>query len=132
MRISDWSSDVCSSDLKLRDHLVIDETDDEVVGVVDLVFGHIACIDRVDSPGTRMDLGGRGLCTDWRGARDGDAGRLVEGITQGHPDFTKLFESRSEEHTYELQSLMRISYAVFCFKNTKNQNNTKQSINHTH
>src|SRR3546814_4418419 len=42
-----------------------------------------------------MDLGGRGLCTDWRGARDGDAGRLVEGITQGHPDFTKLFESRS-------------------------------------
>src|SRR3546814_10934070 len=78
MRISDWSSDVCSSDLKLRDHLVIDETDDEVVGVVDLVFGHIACIDRVDSPGTRMDLGGRGLCTDWRGARDGDAGRLVE------------------------------------------------------
>src|SRR3546814_5075165 len=71
-------------DDKLRDHLVIDETDDEVVGVVDLVFGHIACIDRVDSPGTRMDLGGRGLCTDWRGARDGDAGRLVEGITQGH------------------------------------------------
>src|SRR3546814_10556447 len=130
-----------------------------------------------------MDLGGRGLCTDWRGARDGDAGRLVEGITQGHPDFTKLFESRSnrsgpvipgfqrrdldgfniietfafveeakvptrsgramqivgfdprvfdgnrpfgnaaqlledalrsEEHTSELQSLMRISYAVFC------------------
>src|SRR3546814_8830457 len=108
MRISDWSSDVCSSDL--------------------------ACIDRVDSPGTRMDLGGRGLCTDWRGARDGDAGRIVEGITQGHPDFTKLFESRSnrsgpvipgfqrrdldgfnrsEEHTSELQSLMRISYAVF-------------------
>src|SRR3546814_20696030 len=75
-----------------RSHLVIDETDDEVVGVVDLVFGHIACIDRVDSPGTRMDLGGRGLCTDWRGARDGDAGRLVEGITQGHPDFPKLVE----------------------------------------
>src|SRR3546814_3980964 len=115
MRISDWSSDVCSSDLKLRDHLVIDETDDEVVGVVDLVFGHIACIDRVDSPGTRMDLGGRGLCTDWRGARDGDAGRLVEGITQGHPDFTK----RSEEHTSELQSLMRNSYAVFCLKKKK-------------
>src|SRR3546814_13519749 len=83
MRISDWSSDVCSSDLKLRDHLVIDETDDEVVGVVDLVFGHIACIDRVDSPGTRMDLGGRGLCTDWRGARDGDAGRPVERSEEG-------------------------------------------------
>src|SRR3546814_10629785 len=29
--------------------------------------------------------------------------------------------SRSEEHTFELQSLMRISYAVFCLKNKKNQ-----------
>src|SRR3546814_5994227 len=33
--------------------------------------------------------------------------------------------SRSEEHTSELQSLMRISYAVFCLKKKKNQNNTK-------
>src|SRR3546814_10650729 len=31
--------------------------------------------------------------------------------------------SRSEEHTYELQSLMRISYAVFCLKKKKNQKN---------
>src|SRR3546814_10684499 len=31
-----------------------------------------------------------------------------------------LFGDRSEEHTSELQSLMRISYAVFCLKNTKN------------
>src|SRR3546814_1966290 len=30
-----------------------------------------------------------------------------------------LTEARSEEHTYELQSLMRISYAVFCLKNKK-------------
>src|SRR3546814_8413616 len=32
---------------------------------------------------------------------------------------------RSEEHTSELQSLMRISYAVFCLKKKKNMNNTK-------
>src|SRR3546814_9204598 len=32
------------------------------------------------------------------------------------------FELRSEEHTSELQSLMRISYAVFCLKNKKNKN----------
>src|SRR3546814_3854298 len=38
-------------------------------------------------------------------------------------------ENRSEEHTSELQSLMRISYAVFCLK-TKNQNNTKNKIRH--
>src|SRR3546814_1171884 len=33
--------------------------------------------------------------------------------------------SRSEEHTSELQSLMRISYAVFCLKKKKKQNNNK-------
>src|SRR3546814_7025977 len=35
--------------------------------------------------------------------------------------------SRSEEHTSELQSLMRISYAVFCLKKKKTQNNNTQS-----
>src|SRR3546814_3452243 len=42
---------------------------------------------------------------------------------------------RSEEHTSELQSLMRISYAVFCLKKKKNKNNIIQStylINLTH
>src|SRR3546814_8123052 len=34
---------------------------------------------------------------------------------------------RSEEHTSELQSLMRISYAVFCLKKKKNKQNTKQT-----
>src|SRR3546814_4231352 len=34
------------------------------------------------------------------------------------------FMGRSEEHTSELQSLMRISYAVFCLKKTKNHNST--------
>src|SRR3546814_5960690 len=36
----------------------------------------------------------------------------------------KIFDLRSEEHTSELQSLMRISYAVFCLK--KKQNKTKE------
>src|SRR3546814_9473644 len=36
---------------------------------------------------------------------------------------------RSEEHTSELQSLMRISYAVFCFKKKKKQKNTKTTLN---
>src|SRR3546814_8616882 len=35
--------------------------------------------------------------------------------------------SRSEEHTSELQSLMRISYAVFCLKKKKQQNNTRRN-----
>src|SRR3546814_5266573 len=51
---------------------------------------------------------------------------LPEGCLIMHP-------GRSEEHTSELQSLMRISYAVFCLKkkktNTKKQNKTKHSRN---
>src|SRR3546814_5759919 len=38
--------------------------------------------------------------------------------------------SRSEEHTSELQSLMRISYAVFCLKKTKNRNTYKNIYHH--
>src|SRR3546814_7093820 len=39
---------------------------------------------------------------------------------------------RSEEHTSELQSLMRISYAVFCLKKKKLKTNTTQTILETH
>src|SRR3546814_4475586 len=39
---------------------------------------------------------------------------------------------RSEEHTSELQSLMRISYAVFCLKKKKNKQTTKKNITQTH
>src|SRR3546814_1998944 len=44
--------------------------------------------------------------------------------------FNSSSESRSEEHTSELQSLMRISYAVFCLKKKKKKNKTKK-IKHT-
>src|SRR3546814_7298146 len=37
------------------------------------------------------------------------------------PRFRRTADQRSEEHTSELQSLMRISYAVFCLKKKKNQ-----------
>src|SRR3546814_3580404 len=47
---------------------------------------------------------------------------------QGH--ITSETISRSEEHTSELQSLMRISYAVFCLKK-KNNIQTKQQAQHT-
>src|SRR3546814_3349067 len=54
-------------------------------------------------------------------------------------EILQLDANRSEEHTSELQSLMRISYAVFCLKKKKNKKNTthhkiynkKQKRNHT-
>src|SRR3546814_10290143 len=51
-------------------------------------------------------------------------------------DACRIFADRSEEHTSELQSLMRISYAVFCLKTKRNllnkQENSKNIIIRTH
>src|SRR3546814_1026728 len=100
MRISDWSSDVCSSDLWAtisRDAAVLPVGRDNAL---DLVGGAPACVDRI----TLAD--GRALT--WKPA-GGDRPTVTVPAPPAAPD-------RSEEHTSELQSLMRISYAVFCLK----------------
>src|SRR3546814_6659396 len=61
------------------------------------------------------------------GARDGDGRHPVEppGARGQHPAGL----SRSEEHTSELQSLMRISYAVFCLKKKKKVKDKTTQLN---
>src|SRR3546814_7548191 len=51
----------------------------------------------------------------------GDAGACLAGLCRAgeHAEFDDVGLGRSEEHTSELQSLMRISYAVFCLKKKK-------------
>src|SRR3546814_9019507 len=57
-------------------------------------------------------------------------GRQLRSTLEGASTATRLArKTRSEEHTSELQSLMRISYAVFCLK--KKKNSKKQNYNHT-
>src|SRR3546814_10792079 len=57
---------------------------------------------------------------------------ITTGLTLAFGETSGGFR-RSEEHTSELQSLMRISYAVFCLKKKKKNNNpSKQTIEHTH
>src|SRR3546814_5508581 len=69
-----------------------------------------------------------------RGGRRRESSRRNR-CAEGHRDHHLLVPlSRSEEHTSELQSLMRISYAVFCLKKKKNnikiaQNTNKNKIN---
>src|SRR3546814_8572293 len=96
MRISDWSSDVCSSDLALGSCA-------DGPG-----FRCVAGPDRAGSfppvAESRGELGARGRDMPRRGGIGAFAG-LFGGAAQ-----------RSEEHTSELQSLMRNSYAVFCLK----------------
>src|SRR3546814_8086678 len=97
MRISDWSSDVCSSDLMPRLWMAAVEA--------------------------RM-----------RGSTKGSVLAVVVGRNAKKEILAKvrmrvvIRQSRSEEHTSELQSLMRISYAVFCLKKKtkKKTKNTKK------
>src|SRR3546814_1126258 len=61
---------------------------------------------------------------DWRGIDGGLVGPFIAGDPQANfADRTARQGERSEEHTSELQSLMRNSYAVFCLKKQKLQNN---------
>src|SRR3546814_6708780 len=95
MRISDWSSDVCSSDLTANSQ------QRNLRGLHDAEV--------------RRSFGQLDICPLWR---IGSACSFKKSAyTSRWP--LPLVEARSEEHTSELQSLMRISYAVFCLKKKK-------------
>src|SRR3546814_1437446 len=115
MRISDWSSDVCSSDLG-RQHAVGDQE-----GAGTQVVGDDPVRDRMLAVG-RL-IGGFG-----RGFDDGaqQVGVVVVVLTLQHGG--EALE-RSEEHTSELQSQMRITYAVYGLK-TKKHINKEQFTTH--
>src|SRR3546814_3726401 len=120
MRISDWSSDVCSSDLRnpvdqrqiVADPLAETEPriDDDLCGIDprrhargDALGEHVMDVEqnmRVSAALMRVALRRRRVHQHHRAARLHD----------------HIHRARSEEHTSELQSLMRNSYAVFCLK----------------
>src|SRR3546814_1409150 len=121
MRISDWSSDVCSSDLGEHGEPEID-TGREVRALV---------VDDQRLELLRHDL--QRLADDLEHLRVHgvhlavhlEAHHAVADIPQrGRAALCQRRTFRSEEHTSELQSLMRISYAVFCLKK-KNNNKRK-------
>src|SRR3546814_8039518 len=85
----------------------------------DLIYCHTRGFER----GVRAGLPGNdqtGACLSGIQFEDGGMGRSESGV-DGRPlwSFTSFGDTRSEEHTSELQSLMRISYAVFCLKKKK-------------
>src|SRR3546814_4382204 len=119
MRISDWSSDVCSSDLEITvkdviadaflQQILLRPAEYDVIATLNLNGDYI-------SDALAAQVGGIGIAP---GANLSDSVAMFE-ATHG----------RSEEHTSELQSLMRISYAVFCLKK-KNKHYT-DSNKHTY
>src|SRR3546814_9868225 len=110
MRISDWSSDVCSSDLQLHGAAL------QGWRASRLLPRRRAGPHQVLRPRVRGADQGRAPAREDRRARQsprrGDTGR-------------------SEEHTSELQSLMRISYAVFCLKKKNKKITTDAQPNST-
>src|SRR3546814_8668360 len=115
MRISDGSSDVCSSDLlgqRVGGDRGVDRERDEGLAALGLAGDlHSGDVD------LRLaeDLADR---ADHARAVDVGEERQVVGGLDVDDEAVDL-DDRSEEHTSELQSLMRISYAVFCLKKKK-------------
>src|SRR3546814_5812021 len=110
MRISDWSSDVCSSDLGIADG--------ERLGVF-CVGRHQPSFDECmqqGGPAPHITVPTPAHCA--RVAPVDRQRRAGFGIASIREDSHADVSDRSEEHTSELQSLMRISYAVFCLKKT--------------
>src|SRR3546814_3349663 len=122
MRISDWSSDVCSSDLvtgglELKAALIVPHAErwagpsllfEPYLHIMNFEFC-VGVFSICEGVGSALWLRENNL--------DGSAADRI-----GQPQWKPSLINRSEEHTSELQSLMRISYAVFCLKKKKNIN----------
>src|SRR3546814_1032427 len=122
MRISDWSSDVCSSDLPhpaLRASLSRRRErgwDRAFAGMTSYFFAKFAHNDVTASNRRHSRESGNPVTSAPPAATHCRS-------TMHRPRQQK----RSEEHTSELQSLMRISYAVFCLKKKKKHTTTKSN-----
>src|SRR3546814_4758944 len=108
MRISDWSSDVCSSDLRLK----IGGNAGMAGRTTGMAKSEAVATESIDGKAERdaplIDLNGTAIKK-----------LIARAKKRGVITYDEL--NRSEEHTSELQSLMRISYAVFCLKKKTTQ-----------
>src|SRR3546814_2678828 len=134
MRISDWSSDVCSSDLRLRRSLKILAALAGLAVILAIAgaggvlyifyeygrglpdYGQLA--DYEPPTVTRVHAGDGRLLAEYATEKrvfvpmEAIPRRVVNAFLSAEDQ--NFYDHRSEEHTSELQSLMRISYAVFC------------------
>src|SRR3546814_6803214 len=118
MRISDWSSDVCSSDLNRLDPLHGAQPRLRLQRCLPGPGSHLlGCFGRA-SPGARPTLNPQPQLNRPRQKSNKQTDNQNPKETY-MIKLTPLSALRSEEHTSELQSLMRISYAVFCLKKKK-------------
>src|SRR3546814_8279341 len=127
MRISDWSSDVCSSDLNLPNFVLPMRPADAIFTLVIIALLNLKIpLSKLGKELRRTIMSnnvkvivpevvvGIGRMDD--GGIHHAYGLLTSVLAISGFETTKV---RSEEHTSELQSLMRISYAVYCLKKTR-------------
>src|SRR3546814_7297467 len=138
MRISDWSSDVCSSDLG-RVAIAFAGLERDAPAPVEVEHAHDQDEHAAQGaqprrgPGIGAEERGRDDVLDLRRARqrvhgEGEGAQRDGARDQALGDVAlaeqlrgeRIHRERSEEHTSELPSLMRISYAVFCLKKKNN------------
>src|SRR3546814_8257171 len=116
MRISDWSSDVCSSDLAMAigaGQKTLRRTIDETrIALGKAVRTQPHAFERAGAEILDHHVG----AVDQPPRRDQAIGALQDEADAALVAVEHREITRSEEHTSELQSLMRISYAVFCLK----------------
>src|SRR3546814_1895564 len=119
MRISGWSSDVCSSDLVDIEQHALRALEQDALAPRPRIIQR-----QPDGPRElKHELGDLAQVRLQPCAIDGTLAEAgAEGIVMSAEPVDLRAELRSEEHTSELQSLMRISYAVICLKK-KNQPN---------
>src|SRR3546814_5865804 len=109
MRISDWSSDVCSSDREMA----VKVTNDALQLFGAAGYSRNNPLERMLRDARMFTIGG-GTAQILRTVI---ASRILERkLPQTRDGYLNLRRARSEEHTSELQSLMRHSYAAFCLK----------------
>src|SRR3546814_5382776 len=136
MRMSDWSSDVCSSDLFTHCRDVVAEVTNAggfgVLGAVGLTPETLEIqLNWIDEKVKGKPYGVDLLIPQRMEGREEQISdeELRARIPPEHRKFIEDLMRRSEEHTSELQSLMRISYAVSCLKkNTKITDNQIQIV----
>src|SRR3546814_2745865 len=121
LRISDWSSDVCSSDLATKPRSWLSGGWVAVIAARAIAGRSRRINARSKGPLRAISRRSR-PCPP---ATSPPTGRAPRGY------YRPRSTGRSEEHTSELQSLMRISYAVFCLKKKTQQQTKRQSLSIT-
>src|SRR3546814_10457507 len=124
MRISDWSSDVCSSDLLALVQVLVKACGDDRVA------------DHPWLPAILANAGSYALGYEYEDRKKGIQISDEQGTRDRSFHFRVDFDpeavdGRSEEHTSELQSLMRTSYAVFCLKTKRKKKTSTKTAQHS-